>query len=154
MKSFVRSSQVLVLIVCFFITQFTHAQDGMISLASPFGAAETFSRAEEVVLERGFTIFARVDHAAGAQTVGQNLRPTMLLIFGNPQGGTPFMQCAQTMGIDLPVKFLVWQDENAQVFLSYNDPVYLANRHDVANCPVAQNMSAALDGIAQAIIAP
>ena len=154
MKFIFRNMQILVFILSFPMVQIVNAQEGLISLASPFGALETFTRAENIVSESGFTVFARIDHAAGAERVGQNLRPTMLLIFGNPQGGTPFMQCAQTVGIDLPVKFLVWQDENAQVFLSYNDPAYLAERHDVANCPVAQNMSAALAGLAQAVISP
>jgi len=154
MKFIFRNMQILVFILSFSMVQIVHAQEGLISLASPFGALETFTRAENIVSESGFTVFARIDHAAGAERVGQNLRPTMLLIFGNPQGGTPFMQCAQTVGIDLPVKFLVWQDENAQVFLSYNDPAYLAERHDVANCPVAQNMSAALAGLSQAVISP
>ena len=130
------------------------AQEGLVTLESPFDPDETMNRVENIVSGRGFSIFARIDHAAGAESVGQNLRPTMLLIFGNPQGGTPFMQCAQTIGIDLPVKFLVWEDVSGQVYLSYNDPAYLAGRHDVENCPVVQNMSAALAAIAETATAP
>jgi uncharacterized protein (DUF302 family) len=77
------------------------------------------------------------------------LRATELLIFGNPQGGTPFMECAQTVGIDLPLKALVWQDESGQVWLGYNDPAYLAARHGVAQCPAAAGLKKALAGFAQ-----
>lgn len=73
-------------------------------------------RLEVVLKEKGSTNFARIDHAAGAAKIGKQLRPTEVLIFGNPQGGTPFMECSQTVGIDLPLKALVWADESGQVF--------------------------------------
>lgn len=130
------------------------AQEGLITLESSFTVAQTMERAEQIVSEGGFTIFARIDHAAGAASVDQTLRPTRVLIFGNPLGGTPFMQCAQTVGIDLPVRFLIWEDAASQVHLSYNDPVYLAQRHDAENCTVAQNMQGALGQIAEAIVSP
>jgi uncharacterized protein (DUF302 family) len=95
-------------------------------------------------------VFLRVDHAAGAQKVGKSLRPTELLVFGNPQGGTPLMECAQTVGIDLPLKALAWQDAAGQVWLSYNDPQYLAERHGAKDCAtVVQNLRKALAGLAQ-----
>ena len=75
------------------------------------------------------TIFARIDHAAGAAKVGKKQRSTEVLIFGNPQGGTPFMECNQTVGIDLPLKALVWEDASGQVWLGYNDPAFLVQRH-------------------------
>jgi len=103
--------------------------DGLISLVSTHSAAETTDRLESAAKERGLTIFARIDHAAGAAEVGQSLRPTTLLIFGNARGGTPLMQQAQTIGIDLPLKALVWQDEGGVVRISYDDPAYLAQRH-------------------------
>lgn len=103
--------------------------DGLISLVSTHSAAETTDRLENAAKERGLTIFARIDHAAGAAEVGQSLRPTTLLIFGNARGGTPLMQQAQTIGIDLPLKALVWQDEGGVVRISYDDPAYLARRH-------------------------
>ena len=126
------------------------AADGLISVKSPYAAKETMDRLEEVVKQRGLNVFARIDHAAGAAKIGKSLRPTELLIFGNPQGGTPFIECAQTVGIDLPLKALVWQDVNLQVWLSYNDPEFLAKRHAVPNCAVASNLSKALAGVVDA----
>ena len=95
-------------------------------------------------------MFARIDHAAGAQKVGKTLRPTELLIFGNPQGGTPLMECAQSAGIDLPLKALVWEDAQGQSWLGYNDPAWLAQRHGAASCPVVENLKKALSGLADA----
>ena len=130
------------------------ASDGLISIKSPHNAKDTMSRLEDVVKKRGLNIFARIDHAAGAAKIGKTLRPTEVLIFGNPQGGTPFMECAQTVGIDLPLKALVWDDAAGQTWLGYNDPVFLAERHGVAQCPVAMNLRKALAGIAEAAVAP
>ncbi len=129
-----------------------HAADGLVALKSPHSAQETMNRLETMVKERGLNVFARIDHAAGAAKVGKSLRPTELLIFGNPQGGTPFMECAQTIGIDLPLKALVWQDESAQVWLGYNDPAFVAQRHAAKDCPAAENLRKALSGLAQAAI--
>jgi uncharacterized protein (DUF302 family) len=129
------------------------AADGLISIKSPHNAKDTMSRLEDVVKTRGLNVFARVDHAAGAAKIGKTLRPTEVLIFGNPQGGTPFMECAQTVGIDLPLKALVWEDAAGQTWLGYNDPVFLAERHGVAQCPVAMNLRKALAGVAEAAVA-
>lgn len=126
-----------------------NAADGLVSIKSPHGPKETMDRLEGTVKQRGLSVFARIDHAAGAGKIGKSLRPTELLIFGNPKGGTPFMECAQSVGIDLPLKALVWQDAENQVWLSYNDPEYLAKRHHVANCQAAANLSKALAGIAE-----
>jgi uncharacterized protein (DUF302 family) len=95
---------------------------------------------------------ARIDHAAGAKTVGLSLRPTEVLIFGNPKSGTPLMQANQTMGIDLPLKVLVWQDADGRVWLSYNEPAWLALRHglDEAVAAAVKAMTAALAAIAEA----
>src|SRR6266545_8361330 len=114
--------------------------DGLIAIKSPFAAKETMNRFEDNVRQRGLNVFARIDHAAGAAKIGKKLRPTEVLIFGNPQGGTPFMECSQTVGIDLPLKMLVWEDETGQVWLGYNDPTYLASRHEVPQCAVATNL--------------
>jgi uncharacterized protein (DUF302 family) len=130
-----------------------HAADGMRALKSPHSATDTMNRLEATVKERGLTVFARIDHAAGAAKVGKTLRPTELLIFGNPQGGTPLMECAQTAGIDLPLKALVWQDDSAQVWLGYNDPAFLAQRHGAPACPVVENLRKALSGLAEAAVA-
>ena len=127
------------------------AADGLVSIKSPHPARGTMTRLENLVKERGLTVFARVDHAAGAARIGKTLRPTEVLIFGNPQGGTPFLECAQTVGIDLPLKALVWEDASAQVWLSYNDVAYLARRHTAPDCPAVENLRRALAGIAEAV---
>jgi uncharacterized protein (DUF302 family) len=129
------------------------AADGLVAVKSPHTAKETMNRLEDVVKQRGLIIFARIDHAAGALKVAKSLRPTEVLIFGNPQGGTPFMECAQSVGIDLPLKALVWEDSTSQVWLGYNDPAFLAQRHGVAQCPVIETLRKALAGIAEATVA-
>lgn len=126
------------------------AADGLVSMKSQFDAKQTMNRLEDIVKQKGFTVFARIDHAAGASKIGKQLRPTELLIFGNPKGGTPFMECAQSVGIDLPLKALAWEDASSQVWLSYNDPEWMAKRHNVSSCPVVAKMRKALAGIAAA----
>ncbi len=128
--------------------------DGLVAIKSPHSPKDTMDRLEALLKQKGLTIFARIDHAVGAARVGQVLRPTDVLIFGNPQGGTPFMQCAQTVGIDLPLKALVWQDASGQVWLGYNDPSFLAQRHGASPCPVTENLKKALAGFAQGAVAP
>src|SRR5881398_742445 len=97
-------------------------------------------------------VFARIDHAAGAAGVGLTLRPTELIIFGNARGGTPLMQSVQTVGIDLPLKALVWEDASGTTWLSYNEPSWIAQRHDVANAePIVSKLSAALSAMARKI---
>ena len=98
------------------------AEDGLISVRSSYGPKDTMDRLEAEVKAKGLTVFARIDHAAGATAVGLSLRPTEVLIFGNAKGGTPLMQSKQTAGIDLPLKALVWQDGAGDTWLSYNDP--------------------------------
>jgi uncharacterized protein (DUF302 family) len=129
------------------------AVDGLVAVKSPHSAKETMNKFEALAKERGLNIFARIDHAAGAQKVGKTLRPTEVLIFGNPQGGTPLMECAQSAGIDLPLKALVWEDAQGQAWLGYNDPAWLAQRHDAASCPAADNLKKALSGLAEAATA-
>ena len=129
------------------------AADGLIAVESAHSPKETMDRLEQLVKDKGLNVFARIDHAAGAVKVGKTLRPTELLIFGNPQGGTPFMECAQTVGIDLPLKALVWQDDTSRVWLGYNDPAWIAKRHDAADCPAATALGNALTGLAQAATA-
>jgi uncharacterized protein (DUF302 family) len=126
------------------------AADGLITLRSSFGPEETTNRLEAEIRAEGMTVFAHIDHAAGAAAVGMSLRPTDLLIFGAAKSGTPLMQSAQTIGIDLPLKALVWQDEAGTTFLSYNDPAYLTHRHGFRESaePVVEAMSGALKAIA------
>ncbi len=106
---------------------------GLITLPSHYSVKVTLDRLEKVLKEKGMTIFARVDHSAGAKRVGLVLRPTQLLIFGNPKLGTLLMQSNQTVGIDLPLKALAWQDAKGRVWLSYNNPAYIAKRHHVTD---------------------
>ena len=128
------------------------AADGLIALKSSYSAKDTMNRFEDIAKQRGLNIFARIDHAAGAAKVGKSLRPTEVLIFGNPQGGTPLMECAQSAGIDLPLKALVWEDAQGQVWLGYNDPAYLGKRHDAGDCPAVGGLGKALAGLAEAAL--
>jgi uncharacterized protein (DUF302 family) len=127
--------------------------DGLVAVKSPFTAKVTMDRFEDNAKQRGLTVFARIDHAAGAAKIGKALRPTEVLIFGNPQGGTPFLECAQSVGIDLPLKALVWEDAQGQVRLGYNDPAFLAARHGVGQCPAVTAMSKALSALTEATVA-
>ena len=102
---------------------------GLATVPSEFGAKETAQRLEAEITARGMSVFARIDHAAGAAAVGLQLRPTELLIFGNAKGGTPLMQAQQSIGIDLPLKALIYEDAAGKVWISYNDPRWLAERH-------------------------
>jgi uncharacterized protein (DUF302 family) len=106
--------------------------EGLTSIESTFGPKETMDRLEAEIHQKGMNVFARIDHAAGAANVGLALAPTELIIFGNPRGGTPLMQSVQTVGIDLPLKVLVWQDAANKTWVSYNEPGWIAQRHGVA----------------------
>src|ERR1700689_4358677 len=102
---------------------------GLTTIESTYGPEETMNRFEAEVRARGMIAFAHIDYAAGATAIGLSLRPTDLLIFGNARGSTPLMELGQTIGIYLPLKALVWQDESGITWLSYNDPNWLAKRH-------------------------
>ena len=125
---------ILTLILTSLFASSAWATEGMISVKSAHSVAATADRLENILNGKGMTVFARIDHAAGAAKVGKTLPPTQLVIFGNPKVGTPLMQCSQSIAIDLPQKALIWQDESGQVWLSYNDPQYLALRHDTQGC--------------------
>jgi uncharacterized protein (DUF302 family) len=105
------------------------SDDGLTTIPSAFSVRETIDRLERTVADRGLTVFARIDHAGGAAQVGMTLRPTELVLFGNPRGGTPLMQDRQTAGIDLPLKALAWEDAEGHVWLTYNEATWLAQRH-------------------------
>jgi uncharacterized protein (DUF302 family) len=102
---------------------------GLITVASRFSVGETLDHLTTALTAAGLLVFARIDHARGAHEVGLELRPTELLIFGHPKGGTPLMQDKQTAGIDLPVKALAWEDEQGRVWLTYNAAAWIATRH-------------------------
>lgn len=123
--------------------------EGFTTIESHAGPAETMDRLEAAIKSRGITVFARINHSSLATRAGLNLRPTEVIIFGNPRGGTPLMQAKQTIGIDLPLKVLVWQDESGKTLLSYNEPRWLAQRHGVEGVDDAlEAMSKALSAIA------
>jgi uncharacterized protein (DUF302 family) len=105
------------------------SSNGLITVTSQFTVSETIDRLITAVTSAGLLVFARIDHASNAEQVGLELRPTELLIFGHPRGGTPLMQDKQTAGIDLPVKALAWEDEAGTVWLTYNEATWLATRH-------------------------
>ncbi|GAB4573993.1 MAG: hypothetical protein Tsb008_10020 [Rhodothalassiaceae bacterium] len=127
------------------------AGPGLLVFTASMSVGETMDRLEQAAKERGFKVFARIDHAAGAASVGAVLRPTELLIFGNPQGGTPLMQKAQTIAIDLPLKALAWQDAEGVVHLGFNDPAFLFARHGMTDAaPMIARMTGLLSGLAEA----
>ncbi len=115
----------------------TTRDNGMITLKSHHSVSKTADRLEAVLNAKGMTVFTRIDHAAGAKKVNKQLRPTQLVIFGNPKVGTPLMQCSQTTAIDLPQKALIWQDKAGDVWYGYNKPSYLKQRHNIKSCNAA-----------------
>ena len=127
------------------------SDNGLVSVQSRVSASETLDRLLSAIAARKLTVFARVDHAAGAASVGMPLRPTEVVLFGNPKGGTPLMQECQTAGIDLPLKALVWQDAEGKVWLTYNDPAWIGQRHGLggASAPAANAMTALMGALAQ-----
>ena len=127
------------------------AIDGLTTIRSSYAPEETINRLEAEIKARGMTVFAHIDHAAGAAGVGLSLRPTDVLLFGNARGGTPLMQSIQTIGFDLPLKMLVWRDAAGDTWLSYNDPHWIAKRHGMGQEAEAtvSAMSAALDALAK-----
>ena len=126
------------------------ASDGVVNVQSTFNVEETADRLESVLQEKGMTIFNRIKHSEAAAGVGIELRNTELIIFGNPKVGSPLMKCQQSVAIDLPQKALIWEDEGAKVWISYNDPRYLQKRHNISGCEeVISKIEKALAGIAE-----
>jgi len=124
----------MIVLIVFLSVASVYGENGLIITKSSHGVKETVDRLESVLQEKGMTVFIRINHAEGAKKVGLELHPTELLIFGNPKVGTPLMQCSQSAAIDLPQKALVYEDQEGQVWLTYNDPHYLANRHKITGC--------------------
>ena len=124
--------------------------DGLTICASSYGPKETMDRLVVAVTGRSMAVLARIDHGAAAAKVDMALRPTEVLIFGNSRAGTPFMQAGQTVGIDLPLKALVWEDADGKIWLSYNDPAWIAQRHGLgaASAGAVEAMAKALGAIA------
>src|SRR5215471_12501913 len=122
------------------------ADIGLVTLPSAHIATETVERLKGLLAQKGIEVFAHIDHAAGATSVGLPLRPTQVLIFGNPRAGTPLMQARQTVGLDLPLRVLVWEDGEGKVWLSYNSPEYLKERYGLPQ-DLLQNI-AVVDSVA------
>ena len=138
-----------------FIVSTANADNGLISVKSSHDVKATADRLENVLKQKGMNVFIRINHAAGAAKVGKELRPTELIIFGNPKVGTPLMQCSQSVAIDLPQKALIWQDDKGQAWLTYNDPNYLARRHELTGCAeVIKKVEKALSNFAKAATMP
>src|SRR5882762_6033148 len=123
--------------------------DGLTTIRSRFGPKETMDRLQAEIRAKGMTVFARIDHAAGAAEVGLTLRPTELIIFGNARAGTPLMQSEQTIGIDLPLRALVWEDAAGKTWLSYDEPSWITRRHGIRNAEQVSKMGAVLSAIAR-----
>ena len=127
------------------------SDDGLVTLKSKYSAAETLDRLEGVLKKKGINVFARISHKKNAEGVKLSLRPTELLIFGNPKLGTHFFTSNQKAGIDFPMKALAWEDAKGQVWYTYNDPAYLAKRHGIKDRDdVAKKMAGALAAFAKA----
>jgi uncharacterized protein (DUF302 family) len=140
------------LAIILFLSSYVTAESGLVTIRSKHSVRETGNRLVTLLEEKGMRIVARMNHAAGAASVDMTLRPTELLIFGNPKVGTPLIQCEQTVAIDLPQKMLIWQDESGAVWLAYNDPEYLADRHNIQGCEEnIKKIKAALASFARAV---
>lgn len=128
-------------------------QRELLNTLSPYDVNTTTDRLVAVLEEKGLNVFLRLDHAAGAAKIGQALRPTQLVIFGKPEIGTPLMQDQQTAGLDLPQKILVREDEEGKVWLTYDNPEYLAASHGLdGSVPVLGNIKAALGNFVAAVV--
>lgn len=131
------------------------AEEGLITKQSPHSVTETIDRLQAALESKGITIVVRWTHSEKAAGVGIEMRPTELLIFGNPKLGSHLMTSRQSVGIDLPMKALAWEDAKGQVWLAYNDPAYIAKRHGITDRPeIVAKMTKALDGMTNKATAP
>jgi uncharacterized protein (DUF302 family) len=127
------------------------ASNGMTTVLSPFSVEQTTSNLEYLLEKKGMMVFNKIEHSKAAKKIGTELRDTKLIIFGNPQIGSKLMKCEQSVAIDLPQKFLIWQDDEGDVFISYNSPQYLKQRHQIEGCDgVLNKVENALAGITKA----
>ena len=142
-------------VIIILLTATAYADSGLVSVRSSHSVKETADRLESALNAKGVTMFIRINHAEGAKKVGKNLRPIELVIFGNPKIGTPLMQCNRSVGIDLPLKALIWEDDDGTVWYSYNDAGYLTRRHDLGDCTaVLEKAGKALQNFAAAATRP
>jgi uncharacterized protein (DUF302 family) len=139
----------------FLLASLAYADNGIINVKSSHDVKATADRLENTLKQKGMTVFIRINHAEGAQKVGKQLRPTELVVFGNPKVGTPLMLCSQSTAIDLPQKALIWEDQEGTVWYSYNDPNYLVERHGITGCAeVIKKIEKALSNFAKAATMP
>jgi len=137
--------------LAFFMSNYANATENLLSVESQFSVKETADRFVSILEKKGVTLFARIDHKKNAKGVNLALRETEVIMFGNPRIGTPLMKCSQTVGIDLPQKMLIWKDVNNKVWLAYNNPEYIKQRHDVKGCdPVFDKVAGVLSALAKA----
>ena len=145
----------LTIILLFSMT--ASAQQGIMKVKSAHDVKTTADRLESALTEKGMKVFARIDHAAGADSIGESIAPTELIIFGNPKVGTGLIKCAQSSAIDLPMKALIWEDQEG-VWLGYNDAGYLSSRHAMQSCdgisPMLEKVAGALANFASAATSP
>ncbi len=129
------------------------AEESMIRMESPHSVKETADKFVAVVKEKGFNVFARINHQGNAEKVEMNLKPTELIVFGNPKAGTPLILCAQEVAIDLPQKVLVYEDLSGKTWLVYNNPYYLKQRHNMVGCDeMLKKVATALENLASAAV--
>ena len=129
----------------------TFAHDHLITVDSQHSVADTANKFTKLVEDKGLRLFARIDHAANAAGVDLELKPTEVILFGNPNAGTVLMQCAPTVAIDLPQKVLVWEDADGSVKLAYSNPAFMKELHAIEGCdPVLQKITGLLAGLAAA----
>ena len=131
-----------------------NADKGLVTLQSNHSVKDTADKLVSIIESKGMKVFARIDHQKNAQSVDLSLRPTQVVMFGNPKAGTPLMNCKQTVAIDLPQKILISEDADKNVWLSYNNPDYLKTRHHLKGCDTElDNVSKALNAISTAAVA-
>lgn len=147
--------KVMFLIGIFTMSSSVMASEGLLTFASSHSVAETTDRLVVALKRKQMKIFSRIDHAASAKALGLDLRPTELVIFGNPKIGSKLMQCGQTVAIELPMKALVWQNSDGKVQVGFNAPTYLKQRHGLAECDgILEKVSAALTHFGKTATAP
>lgn len=140
-------------IVALLFSSIIFAQDGLVRLESNYSVQETADRFEEFAIKKGANIFARINYHENAASVDLEMRPTELIIFGNPKVGTPLMNCAQEVGIDLPLKVLIYENEDKKVLITYNDPNYFKTRHKIIGCEtILTKMSGMLSSLSAAAV--
>ena len=131
-----------------------NAEKGLVTMQSNHSVQDAADKLASIIESKGMKVFARVDHQKNAQGVDLTLRPTQVIMFGNPKAGTPLMNCEQSVAIDLPQKILISEDADKKVWLSYNNPEYLKERHNIKGCDTQlANIATALNGVSKAAIA-